>query len=240
LGQKNNTHSVLSGRSSPTKIKQIIQIVPHSGGLESKDFCNIILKSLEKYLNISNIKYTIVENTEYSIKIEVMAKKNFLDFAEGLVKLVRVSPFGKGDKIHTSFCKLNVTVVKEKDIIVINDNDLKWDFFKSTGPGGQHKNKTMTAVRLTHTPSGCVVISSNERSQLDNKRNALIQMQTALESRSEEKSMKHQQKEWKKNISPSDANISIYMNYQLVNCKSTGMETKKLKDFLSGNWNLVS
>lgn len=243
-GQKNKStnHYASSGQSSSTnkKITQIIKLTPSSGGLESKDFCSIVWKSLEKYLQSEAVSYKLIEKTEFVIEVEVKAEIGFLSFAEGLMKLVRVSPFGKGDKVHTSFCNLDVFVKTEKKEVVINEKDLKWDFYKSTGPGGQHKNKTLTAARLTHIPTGIVVTSGNERSQLDNKKIALKNLEEILNNKSGNEFKSTVKQRWENNISPKDANISIYMNYQLVSCKKTNIEIKRLKDFLSGNWNLVA
>lgn len=221
------------------KITQTIQIVPHSGGMEAKDFCSIVLRSLEKFLQIKSYKYKVIENTEFSIKVEVSAPKGFIDYMVGMVKLVRVSPFGKNDKIHTSFCKLNISEKVGRTQVTINENDLNWNFFKSTGPGGQHKNKTLTAVRLTHVPSGIVVISGNERSQLDNKKKALIQLQNELEKVDLNKELNSKKQGWQNNIVPKDANISLYFNHQLVTCEKTGIQTTRLKDVLNGKWELL-
>lgn len=243
-GQKNNSanHYASSGQSGSTnkKIIQIIKLTPSSGGLESKDFCTIVWKSLEKYLQKQNIWYSVTEKTDFVIEVEVKAEIGFLSFAEGLMKLVRVSPFGKGDKVHTSFCNLDVFIKTEKKEVVINDKDLKWDFYKSTGPGGQHKNKTLTAARLTHIPTGTVVTSGNERSQLDNKKIALKNLEEILNNKSGNEFKSNVKQRWENNISPKDANISIYMNYQLVSCKNTKIEIKRLKDFLNGQWELIA
>ena len=78
-----------------TKQKQIIKITPLSGGLESKDFCLIILRLIEKFLAQNKIKNEVIEKTEHIIQLEVLAEKNFLKSFHGIFKLVRVSPFGK-------------------------------------------------------------------------------------------------------------------------------------------------
>lgn len=181
----------------------------------------------------------MIENTEFSIQVEVNAPLGFLDFMLGMVKLVRVSPFGKGDKIHTSYCKININTKSVKKEVIINDSDLHWNFFKSTGPGGQHKNKTLTAVRLTHKPTGIVVISGNERSQLDNKKKAMIQLQEELEKVSLNKELSNKKNGWQQNIVPKDANVSLYYNHQLACCEKTNIQTKRLKDILNGKLELL-
>jgi peptide chain release factor 2 len=195
---------------------------------------------LEKYLTNKKIKYKIIEKTDYLIQIEAFAEIGFLDFFIGIIKLVRVSPFGKGDKVHTSFAKVSVEEQHKKEKIVILDKDLDWDFFKSTGPGGQHKNKTMTAVRLIHKPTNTTVISSNERSQLENKRKALEQMEIELEKQQANKLNQNKKASWENSIKPEDANISFYFNNQLVCNEKTGTKTRKLKDVLNGNLDLLT
>jgi protein subunit release factor B len=214
--------------------KQIVKITPHAGGLEAKDFCNITLRMLEKFLINNQIKYKISEKTDYLIQLEVVAPIGFLDFFTGVLKLVRVSPFGKGDKLHTSFCKITTQVIGEKKQIVILEKDLKWDYFKSPGPGGQKKNKTMSAVRLVHIPTSITVISCNERSQNDNKRKALEQLQIELEKRQFNDVSEAKKKSWENAIKPEDANISFYFNHQMACNEKTSIKTTRLKEVLNG------
>lgn len=194
---------------------------------------------MEKFLQNQKYKYKVIENTEFSISIEVYAPEGFIDYMIGMVKLVRVSPFGKNDKVHTSFCKININKKSVEHEISINENDLLWNFFKSTGPGGQHKNKTLTAVRLTHLSSGTVVISGNERSQLENKKKAMIQLRKELEKANLNKNLDSKKNSWKENVIPKDANLTLYFNHQLVCCMSTNVQTKRLKDVLNGRWDLL-
>lgn len=194
---------------------------------------------LEKYIQFQKYTYFIKENTEFSIILEVQAPKDFLSFITGIIKLVRVSPFGKGGKLHTSFCKITTQEYKETDKITILEKDLNWDFFKAPGPGGQHKNKTMSAVRLIHLPTSTVVISANERSQYDNKRKALIQLESELEKKQKISFLEEKQKSWQENVSPQDAVVSFYFNHQLVVNEKTGIKSKRLKEVLNGQLNYI-
>lgn len=110
--------------------------------------------------------------TEFAIEISVAASEADFACLSGIHKLIRRSPFGKGDKTHTSFCKVSVGSEREAESDVLNWKDLRVDFYKSSGPGGQHKNKTMSAVRLVHLPSGTIAIGESSRSQFENKRMA--------------------------------------------------------------------
>jgi peptide chain release factor 2 len=214
--------------------KRLIKINPLSGGLESKDFSSLVLKIVEKYLTRKKITYKIIQNTDFSIEVEFISEKNIFKNFFGIFKLVRISPFGKNDKTHTSFCKVTVNKFAEKSEIKILDSDLKWDFFKSTGPGGQHKNKTLTAVRLTHVPTGVVVISSNERSQLDNKKNALEQLKIELDKQDEMETLSIQKDKWQNSIIPKDANISFYFNHNFIVNEINGKKVHKIKNILNG------
>ena len=180
--------------------------------------------------------YEVTEKTDYVIKLEVIAKIGFLDFFTGIIKIVRVSPFGKGDKVHTSFCKLTVEVIdeKRKEKPIILNKDLKWDFFKAPGPGGQHKNKTMSAVRLVHVPSSTMVISCSERSQNENKRKAIEQLQSELDKKKENINNQVKKSNWETAIKPEDASISFYFNHQLVCNEKNGIKTSRLKEVLNG------
>lgn len=211
-----------------------MKITPHAGGLEAKDFCNIILRMLEKFLINNQIKYKVVEKTDYLIELEVIAPMGFLDFLVGIIKLVRVSPFGKGDKLHTSFCKLTTQIVGKKVVPIILEKDLKWDYFKSPGPGGQKKNKTMSAVRLVHVPTSTTVISCNERSQSDNKRRAMEQLYGELEKIQSNNANEAKKKSWENAIKPEDANISFYFNHQMVCSEKNNIKTTRLKEVLNG------
>lgn len=222
-----------------TKQKQIIKITPLSGGLESKDFCLIILRLIEKFLAQNKIKNEVIEKTEHIIQLEVLAEKNFLKSFHGIFKLVRVSPFGKNGKIHTSFCKVSISDVAEKELINIEEKDLNWNFFKSTGPGGQHKNKTFSAVRLTHIPTGVVVISANERSQFDNKKQAIKQLEIELEKLQNSNSNKKQQDFWSKEVAPKDSDITFYFNHNFVVNENKQIKTHKLKEVLNGDINYL-
>lgn len=189
---------------------------------------------LEKFLINNQIKYKLIEKTDYLIQLEVIAPIGFLDFFIGVLKLVRISPFGKGDKLHTSFCKIAIQVVREKAKVVILDKELSWDYFKSPGPGGQKKNKTFSAVRLVHVPTSTTVISCNERSQSDNKRKALEQLQQELEKKQFNNLSDAKKKSWENAIKPEDANISFYFNHQMVCNEKTNVKTTRLKEVLNG------
>ena len=157
----------------------------------------------------------------------------------GLIKLVRISPYGKNDKVHTSLMSISITeVIKTKNVIIQN-KDLKWDFFKSTGPGGQHKNKTLSSARLTHLPTNTVVIASKERSQHDNKTQALKQLEIELEKQQNNKELIKKSEVWNNKINPKDELITFYFNHNFVINNITQMKSLELKKVLNGDLDLI-
>lgn len=158
----------------------------------------------------------------------------------GLHKLVRVSPFGKGDKVHTSLCRVNVLNPPPQFNIKINESDLRMDFFKSTGPGGQHRNKTMSAVRLLHLPTGTIITSDSSRSQHDNRKYAYDLLACKLEELWEEKKDQDRIANRKLESQKETIVISYYFNHQFVINEVTGTKTTSLKNVLNGDISLIA
>lgn len=194
---------------------------------------------IEKYALKQNISLTIIENTDYFIllRIEIDVKK--LQSLNGLHKIVRVSPFGKGDKVHTSLAKVKVFGPKPKYQIHVEEKDLRMDFFKSTGPGGQHKNKTLSAVRIVHIPTGIMVTSSAERSQNDNKKYAYEQLYCKLSEIMEANNKQQFIKERKEDLQNETIVASYYLNHQLAVHEIEQKKTKNVKDLMNGHLQLI-
>lgn len=195
---------------------------------------------IEKYANKKNISYEYLEDTEFTtvLRLEVSAKD--ISFLAGMHKLVRVSPFGKGDKLHTSLCKVSITGPKKKFLVEVKDSDVRIDFFKATGPGGQHRNKTMSAVRLVHVPTSLIVTSSSSRSQHDNKRYAFEQLQCKLEEVLENKE-KHAL-EQKRTLEKQNEEVVItyYFNHKFVINEKKNIKSTNLKQILNGDIEMIN
>ena len=157
----------------------------------------------------------------------------------GYHKLVRVSPFGKGDKLHTSLCKVSIYEEKIKNKVVLNEADLRIDYYKAPGPGGQNKNKSVSAVRLLHVPTKIIVTSSAERSQLDNKKLAYNQMQLRLEDLFNNKIKQEMNNKRNDNLNNDNVAISYYYNHKFVMNESTNKKSTLLKDVLNGEISLI-
>lgn len=235
LDQSGQTNSI----KKDTQEYCFITIKPNQGGLESRDFCNILVRMLEKYANKKNIDFEYLENTEYITLMRVNTNAKVFKKLSGMHRLVRISPFGKGDKLHTSLCKVSITGPTKKFNIKIKESDVRMDFFKSTGPGGQHRNKVMSAVRLLHKPTSIMVTSSSSRSQHDNRRYAYEQLQCKLEEvweNQQKQNLIDYRIEQKAN---EEVVATYYFNHQFAINETDNKKTTTLKQLLNGDIKLI-
>ena len=160
----------------------ILAIHAGAGGTESQDWAEMLLRMYLRWAERHKYKADILDTSpgeEAGIKsatIEIKGDHAFgyLKSEHGVHRLVRLSPFDADHARHTSFVLVEVLpTVKEQTEILINPEDLKFDTFRSSGPGGQHMQKTSSAVRVTHLPTGLTVSCESQRSQYQNKESAL-------------------------------------------------------------------
>ncbi|WP_229239918.1 peptide chain release factor 2 [Companilactobacillus futsaii] len=177
----------------------ILEIHPGAGGTESQDWGSMLLRMYQRWAEQHNFSVEIEDyqpGDEAGIKsVSMMIRgKNaygLLRSERGVHRLVRISPFDSAGRRHTSFASVDVMPELDDSIHVdINDDDLRVDVFRSSGAGGQHINKTSSAVRITHLPTGIVVSSQAQRSQLQNRETAMNMLKAKLFQREEEERAK--------------------------------------------------
>lgn len=177
----------------------ILEIHPGAGGTESQDWGAMLLRMYTRWAQ--QHEFT-VETADYEVGEEAGIKSvtlminghnayGYLRSERGVHRLVRISPFDAAGRRHTSFASVNVMPqLDDTTEVDINPDDLRIDVFRSSGAGGQHINKTSSAVRITHLPTGIVVASQAQRSQLQNRQTAMSMLKAKLYQLEEEKKAK--------------------------------------------------
>ena len=229
------------------KLNCIIDIHPGAGGTESCDWANMLYRMYTRYCEEKGYKIELLEYLQgeeaglksVSFKVKGNYAYGYLKNEKGVHRLVRISPFDSSKRRHTSFASVDVTPEISKDInISLNEKDLKIDVYRSTGAGGQGVNTTDSAVRITHLPTKIVVTCQNERSQIQNKEQALQVLKSklyVLEKQKKEEEMA-KEKGTQLNIDfGSQVRSYILHPYSLVKDHRTNYETSNVKDVLNGN-----
>ncbi|MEA3451140.1 MAG: peptide chain release factor 2 [Bacteroidota bacterium] len=178
---------LLSGESDSNNA--ILSIHPGAGGTESQDWAEMLLRMYKKWAEKRNFSIEVLDyqnGEEAGIKdVSIIVKGEnaygYLKIENGIHRLVRISPFDSNAKRHTSFSSVMVSPEIDDDIdIVIEDKDIRVDTYRASGAGGQHVNKTESAIRLTHIQTGVVVQCQNDRSQHKNKATAMKMLKSRL------------------------------------------------------------
>lgn len=225
----------------------ILTIHPGAGGTESQDWAEMLLRMYLRYCELSGFETDTMdfqageEAGLKSVTIEIVGEYayGYLKAEAGVHRLVRISPFDANKRRHTSFASVFVLPEVDDDLeIEINPTDLKIDTYRASGAGGQHVNKTDSAIRITHLPTGIVVQCQNERSQHKNKANAMKILTARLyKLREEEQRKKRQEMEdEKKDIGwGSQIRSYVFHPYNLVKDHRTGYETSNIQSVMDGN-----
>lgn len=171
------------------KNNAIIEIHPGAGGTESQDWGSMLLRMYTRWAEkhqfaVETLDYQAGDEAgikSVTLMIKGLNAYGYLKSEKGVHRLVRISPFDSANRRHTSFCSLDVMPELDETIEVeINPDDLKVDVYRASGAGGQHINKTSSAVRITHLPTGTVVASQAQRSQFHNRETAMNMLKAKL------------------------------------------------------------
>ncbi len=217
-----------------------------AGGTEAQDWAQMLFRMYLRYAEHHGYKCEVLEMSEgeeaglksVTLLIEGLYAYGYLKAESGVHRLVRVSPFDSNARRHTSFASVFCWPEVDDDInIVIKTEDLKIDTYRSSGAGGQHVNKTDSAVRMTHMPTGIVVQCQNQRSQHANRDKALKMLKAALYEREiEERNRKKDEMNSVKKANEWGSQIRSYVMhpYQLVKDHRTGFETSQVHTVMDG------
>ena len=223
-----------------------VDIQSGSGGTEAQDWADMLLRMYLKWAESKGFSATITESSpgevagikSSSILIEGDYAYGWLRSETGVHRLVRKSPFDSGNRRHTSFASVFISPEINDDIeIEINNADIRVDTYRASGAGGQHVNKTDSAVRLTHIPTGTVSQCQNGRSQQKNKENALKQLKSKLYELELQKQKEEQQKlqDSKADIGWGSQIRSYVLDQSRIKDLRTNYETGNTSAVLDGN-----
>jgi peptide chain release factor 2 len=224
----------------------IISLHAGAGGTEAQDWVEMLLRMFTRWAEDHRYRVIVLDMLSgdeagiKSVTVEIVGPNAFgyLKSEKGVHRLVRISPFDTAGRRHTSFASVEVLPEVDEDVdIEIKTEDLKIDTFRAGGAGGQHVNKTDSAVRITHLPTGIVVSCQNERSQLSNRNSAMKLLKAKLaelELQKKEAEMAslrgdHQEIAW-----GSQIRSYVFHPYSLVKDHRTGAETGNIEAVMNG------
>jgi len=224
----------------------IMTIHPGAGGTESQDWAEMLYRMYSRWFEIKEFKKNIIDFQpgdeagikDITVEIEGEYAYGLLKSEVGVHRLVRISPFDSNSRRHTSFASVFVYPSSDDEIeIEIDNSDIRIDTYRASGAGGQHVNKTDSAIRITHIPSGLVVQCQNQRSQHKNKASALKVLKARLYQLEIDK-----EKEAIKNLENNKLDIAwgsqirsyVFHPYNLVKDHRTNKETGNIDSIMDG------
>ena len=237
--------TLLSGKYDSANA--IVEIHPGAGGTESQDWAEMLYRMYQRYCSSKDFKIEVLDYLDGDVagikSVTFLVKGKYayghLKAEKGVHRLVRISPFDSSKRRHTSFASIDVIPELDDTIeIDIKPEDLRIDTYRASGAGGQHINKTDSAVRITHIPTGTVVTCQSQRSQIQNREQAMIMLKSKLFALMEEKQakeLKEIQGEQKEIAWGSQIRSYVLHPYSLVKDNRSLYESNNPKDVLDGN-----
>ena len=225
----------------------ILTIHPGAGGTESQDWADMLFRMYNRWAERRQFEVALMDyqpGDEAGLKSATLEIKGdyafgFLQAESGVHRLVRISPYDANSRRHTSFASIHVFPVVEDNVeIEIKDEDIRLDTYRASGAGGQHVNKTSSAVRITHIPSGIVVTCQSERSQFKNKDAAFTVLKARLYQLHKEEEAKKREKfdKSKKKIEwGSQIRSYVFHPYNMVKDHRTSKETSNVQAVMDGD-----
>lgn len=229
------------------RLNAILNINAGAGGTEAQDWAEMLFRMYGRWAERKGYRMQVIDLQpgeeagikSASITLEGAYAYGFAKAEIGIHRLVRISPFDAGARRHTSFASVFVfPEVSDEIVIEIDENDLRIDTYRSTGAGGQHVNKTDSAVRITHLPTGIVVQCQNERSQHKNKAMAMKYLKSRLYERrlTEQRAKLDEMEKSKKDIAwGSQIRSYVLHPYKMVKDHRTSLETGNVTRVLDGD-----
>ena len=237
--------SLLKGKYD--KLNALLTLHAGAGGTEACDWTEMLYRMYMYYAEKSGYTLTELDRLEgdgagiksVSFKVEGDSAYGYLKAEKGVHRLVRISPFDANKRRHTSFASLEVMPeIQDEGEIKVSPDELKIDTYRASGAGGQHVNKTDSAIRITHLPTGIVVACQNERSQTQNKEMAMRMLISKLIEKREAERLERDQDikgEIKKIEWGSQIRSYVFCPYTLVKDHRTGFENSDVNSVMNGN-----
>ena len=225
----------------------ILSLHAGAGGTEAQDWTQMLYRMYMRYCEIMGFKVKLLDLLDgdeagiKSVTFEVEGDNayGFLRGEKGVHRLVRISPFDSNARRHTSFSSLDVApMLEDEGAFVVNMEEVRIDTYRASGAGGQHVNRTDSAVRMTHIPTNTVVQCQNERSQVQNKEMCLKMLRSKLlelREREKEEKMSDIKGEMKKIEWGSQIRSYVFQPYTMVKDHRTGFESGNVDDVMNGN-----
>ena len=245
LIQNIKINTLLSGKYD--SYNAIITLHAGAGGTEAQDWTQMLYRMYSMYTEKMKFKTVVLDLLDgdeagiksITFKVEGLNAYGYLKAEKGVHRLVRISPFDSNARRHTSFASVEVMPeLEELPEIEIKSDDLRIDTYRSSGAGGQHVNKTDSAVRITHLPTGIVVACQNGRSQIQNRETAMRMLYGKLAEKQEQEELERMAEirgsikkiEW-----GSQIRSYVFQPYTLVKDHRTGFETSDIQSVMNGD-----